>query len=206
MTLKATIWDIGGVIVRTEDRAPRDELAAELGVTRDRLNFLFFLGPEGTRAQRGELSQAGLMTYVRAGLNLSPGEYPDLRERFFAGDRIDYDLIAFIRALRPRYKIGIISNAWGGLPELLDRWGIAGDFDFVVGSGDTGMMKPDPRIYHLALDGLGVTPEEAVFVDDFIENIEAARRLGMQTIHFQSPGQAKEELEILLGGRMKDEG
>ena len=51
MPIKAVIWDIGGVIARTEDLAPRDQLAQELGVTRDRLNYLFFSGPEGTRAQ-----------------------------------------------------------------------------------------------------------------------------------------------------------
>jgi epoxide hydrolase-like predicted phosphatase len=198
MPIKAVIWDIGGVIARTEDRTPRDELAADLGVTRGHLNGLFFSGPEGTRAQKGEISVEELIAHARAELGLAPGEIPDLRERFFAGDRIDYELVDFIRSLRPTYKTGIISNAWGNLPVLLEEWEIADAFDVVVGSGDEGMLKPDPRIFQIALERLAVEPGEAVFVDDFIENIEGARKLGINGIHFKSPDQALAKLRELL--------
>ena len=198
MSIQAVIWDVGGVIARTEDLAPRDQLAQELGVTRQRLNELFFSGPQGTRAQKGEISIPELMGYIRRELNLAPGTYPDLRDRFFGGDRVDYDLVDTIRGLRPGYKTGIISNAWSQLPELLASWGILDVFDAVIGSGDEGVMKPDPRIYHLALERLDVQPSQAVFVDDFIENIHAARNLGMIGIHFQNRAQALSELQQLL--------
>jgi len=198
MPIKAVIWDIGGVIARTEDLAPRDQLAQELGVTRDRLNYLFFSGPEGTRAQKGDISRTDLMKYVRRELNLATGEYPDLMDRFFAGDRVDDKLVAYIRSIKPRYKTGIISNAWSEVSEILGGWGILDAFDVIIGSGDEGVMKPDPRIYHLALAGLNVQANEAVFIDDFIENIEGARRLGMLGVHFQSTRQALAELEALL--------
>lgn len=198
MPIKAVIWDIGGVIARTEDLAPRDQLAQELGVTRDRLNYLFFSGPEGTRAQKGDISRTDLMKYVRRELNLATGEYPDLMDRFFAGDRVDNKLVAYIRSIKPRYKTGIISNAWSEVSEILGGWGILDAFDVIIGSGDEGVMKPDPRIYHLALAGLNVQANEAVFIDDFIENIEGARRLGMLGVHFQSTRQALAELEALL--------
>ncbi len=199
MSIQAVIWDVGGVIARTEDLAPRDQLAQELGVTRQYLNNLFFSGPQGTRAQKGEISIPELMDYIRQELDLAPGTYPDLRERFFGGDRVDYKLVDFIRGLRADHKTGIISNAWGQLPELLANWGIQDAFDVVIGSGDEGVMKPDPRIYHLALARLGVQPPQAVFVDDFIENIHAARNLGMHGIHFQNRSQALSELQQLLG-------
>lgn len=200
MSIQAVIWDVGGVIARTEDLAPRDHLAQELGVTRQRLNDLFFTGPHGTRAQKGEISTLELMAYIRRELNLTPGTYPDLQDRFFGGDRVDYALVDFIRGLRPGYKTGIISNAWGQLPELLGGWGILDAFDAVIGSGDEGVMKPDPRIYHLALDRLEVQASRAVFVDDFIENIRAAHNLGMHGIHFQNRSQALTELQQLLDG------
>ncbi len=198
MPIKAVIWDIGGVIARTEDLTPRDQLAAELGVTRDHLNYLFFSGPNGTRAQKGEIRRAELITITRAELDLAPNECPDLVDRFFGGDILDTKLVDFIRSLKPRYKTGIISNAWSELPILLDGWGIADAFDTVVGSGDEGIMKPDPRIYHLALTRLSIEPEEAVFVDDFIENIVGARELGINAIHFQNRDQALQDLKSLL--------
>ena len=138
------------------------------------------------------------MKYVRRELNLATGEYPDLMDRFFAGDRVDDKLVAYIRSIKPRYKTGIISNAWSEVSEILGGWGILDAFDVIIGSGDEGVMKPDPRIYHLALAGLNVQANEAVFIDDFIENIEGARRLGMLGVHFQSTRQALAELEALL--------
>jgi len=198
MLIKAVIWDIGGVLVRTEDPAPRGELAAELGVTRDDLVELVFGGKQGRRAQLGELTQAEIWGYVRSVLKIPPGKHPDLSERFFGGDVLDTELVDFIHTLKPRYKIGIISNAWSKLPTLLKRWGIFEVFDVVIGSGDEGIMKPDPGIFQLATERLAVAPGEAVFVDDFIENIEGARKFGMQGIHFQSREQVIRDLQSLL--------
>ena len=199
MPIKAVIWDIGGVIMRTEDQAPRAELADELGVTRAYLNELVFDGEQGTRAQIGEISRMELWDYVRSELQLAPGEYPDLNDRFFGGDVLDTDLVDFIRSLKARFKIGIISNAWSQIEEALVEWGISDAFEVVVGSGDVGIMKPDPRIFQIALERLDVEPSEAVFVDDFIQNVSGAKALGIAAIHFQSREQVIRELEQLLG-------
>ena len=199
MPIKAVIWDIGGVIMRTEDQAPRAELAAQLGVTREFLNELVFGGEQGTRAQIGEINQQEIWDYVRSELKLAPGEYPDLRERFFGGDVLDTQLVDFIRSLKPRFKIGIISNAWSQIADSLVEWGIDDAFEMVVGSGDVGIMKPDPRIFQIALEQLSVEPAQAVFVDDFIQNIHGAQALGISAIHFRSREQAIQELERLLG-------
>ena len=199
MAIKAVIWDIGGVLMRTEDPAPRAKLAAELGVAPDDLEELVFGGEQGTRAQKGELTQTEIWDYVRQQLGLAPGQYPDLRARFFGGDVLDTELIDYIRGLRSNYQIGIISNAWSELPALLEEWGILDAFDVIVGSGDEGIMKPDPRIYQIALERLAVAPEESVFVDDFMRNIIGARTLGMHAVHFQSRAQTLRELNALLG-------
>jgi epoxide hydrolase-like predicted phosphatase len=198
MPIKAVIWDIGGVIARTEDRVPRDELANELGVTREYLNELFFSGTEGTRAQKGEITTGELIVFIRGQLGLAPDEHTDIEERFFAGDQVDYELVDFIRSLKPKYKIGIISNAWPGVENQLEIWGIRDAFDVIIGSGDIGIMKPDSKIYQLALERLGVNPEESVFVDDFIENINGARGFGMNGVYFQNTTQAIGDLKALL--------
>ena len=199
MSIKAVIWDIGGVIMRTEDPAPRAELAQDLGVSRAYINDLVFGGEQGTLAQIGEISQQEIWDFARAELKLAPGEFPDLQERFFGGDMIDTKLVDFIRSIQPHYQIGVISNAWRGIADALADYGIRDAFDMVVGSGDVGVMKPDPRIYHIALERLNVAPEESVFVDDFIENVHGARGLGMFAVHFQNREQTIQELKQLLG-------
>jgi len=198
MAITAILWDIGGVINRTEDLKPRDELASELGVSREYLNHLFFSSSEGTKAQLGQLSIPGLMLHIRRELKLEKDQYPDLIERFFGGDFIDEELVDYVRQLQSDYKTGVISNAWSQLDDLLTSWGIKDAFDVVIGSGDVGIMKPEPEIYQLALQRLGVQPQEAVFIDDFIENINGAQALGIHTIHFRSKDQAVEKLKRIL--------
>ena len=175
MTITTIFWDIGGVILRTEDAAPREQFAAELGLTRHELEKLVFGGDLGTRAQKGEITPDELWATARSVLNLPPDAYPDFGERFFGGDRIDYALVDFIRSLKPKHQIGIISNAWKNLPDALQSWQIADAFDVAVGSGDEGVMKPDARIYHLALKRIQAQASECVFVDDF-PTISKARK------------------------------
>jgi putative hydrolase of the HAD superfamily len=93
----------------------------------------------------------------------------------------------------------MISNAWPNLRHWIENeWCIADAFDHIVISAEVGIAKPDPRIYYLALDGMGVAATEAVFVDDFEKNIHGARAVGMQAIHFRNPKQATSDLQNLL--------
>ena len=161
------------------------------------MEILVFSGEQGQRAQRGELSIEEHWSSVREALGLNPGDFPDLIDRFFGGDVLDTDLVDFIRKLKENHKTGIISNAWSNLPEMLLQWQIGDAFDVIVGSAQVGILKPDPRIYQIALERLGLKPAEAVFVDDFIENVRGAQRVGMHAIHFREREQALQELKPL---------
>jgi HAD superfamily hydrolase (TIGR01509 family) len=68
----------------------------------------------------------------------------------------------------------------------------------LVISAEIGLAKPDLAIYHWVINELGVKPAKAVFVDDFLHNIEAAWVVGMHGIHFRSPDQALGELRSLI--------
>ncbi len=202
MPIKAVIFDLGGVLVRTEDQAPRHALAEHLGIPRGQMYFLVFDSPSAQQASRGELTVSQHWEAVRQALGLPEAEIDRFSQEFWAGDRLDAELVAYIRSLRPRYRTALLSNAWDDLRGYLTgRWGIADAFNELVISAEVGVTKPDPRIYHLALERLGVQPGEAVFVDDFKENIEAARALGIHTVHFQSRPQALAELEGILNSK-----
>ena len=199
MPIKAIIWDLGGVIMRTEDPNPRQELAAELGITRQQLEMSVFAGEVGQQAQRGDIRAADLWEAVRQTYKLTPEGLRDFQHRFWGGDQVDQELVAYIRTLRGQYKTALLSNAWDNLRQVLNHdWKIADAFDTLTISAEEGVMKPDPRIYQIALKRTGVAPEEAVFIDDFLHNIEGARAVGMHGIHFQSRTQALNELENLL--------
>lgn len=68
-------------------------------------------------------------------------------------------------------------------------------FDDILVSGEIGLVKPDPAIYRLMLEKVGRPASECLFIDDSLKNVEAARQLGFDTIHFQSPEQLEMELQ-----------
>jgi HAD superfamily hydrolase (TIGR01509 family) len=68
-------------------------------------------------------------------------------------------------------------------------------FRGIVVSGEVGLVKPDPEIFHHLAQRYGLVPAETVFIDDHLPNIESARRLGFQTIHFADAAQCRRELD-----------
>ncbi len=188
MTIQAVVFDVGGVLVRTEDRAPRAALEKRLGLAAGAAEQLVFNGPMGLQAQQGAISAQDLWAWLQAELKLDEEGLAEFRQAFFAGDRLDTTLVEMIRSLRPRYQTAIISNAMDDLLETVTyRYPMADAFDLIVGSAYERVMKPDPAIFLRTLERLGRAPQEAVFIDDFAHNIEGARAVGMAAIHY-TPG------------------
>jgi epoxide hydrolase-like predicted phosphatase len=201
MTIKAVIFDMGGVLVRTENREPRAALGLRFDKTYSEMDGIVFTNKSSGRASRGEITARDHMLHVMRTLGLPETDQAiiEFRAEFFGGDEVDYSMIEEIDALRPKFRTAILSNAWDDLRGLLvERWKIDHAFDNIFISAEMGVTKPDPKIYKMVLEALGLQAEEAVFVDDFIENIEAARVLGMHGIHFQEKAQAMSELQALL--------
>lgn len=199
MTIRAIIWDMGGVLVRTEDYGPRDGLAARLGLTRYELEGRVFGGRSGDGGQRGEISAEQHWENVRTAFGLDAAGGIAFEQAFFGGDRLDESLVNYIRSLRGQYRTALLSNAFNDLRRRLhEQWPIADAFDEIVISAEVGAAKPDPAIYRAALDRLGLEPGETVFIDDFPVNIDGARAVGMHAIRFVDPAQMRADLEALL--------
>src|SRR5512139_3485970 len=108
MSIQAVIWDLGGVLLRTEDYTPRQALAQRFGMTLDEIEDLVFSGESGDRAQRGEISVEQHWENQRKELGLSPDELQAFRNEFWGGDRLDTDLVAYIRRLQDDFKTGLL--------------------------------------------------------------------------------------------------
>ncbi|MBC8335848.1 MAG: HAD family phosphatase [Anaerolineales bacterium] len=198
MSIKAVIFDLGGVLVRTEDRAPRTKLGLRFGKSYAEMDRVVF-NKSSYRASIGEITSREHWQFVMHSLDLPESEIESFYDQFFGGDVVDYEIIKTITALRPQYTTALLSNAWDDLRQLMvKKWKIESAFNQIFISAEIGIAKPDERIYKFTLEKLGIAPEEAVFVDDFIENIEAARVLGMHGIHFKEPDAAMRELRDLL--------
>jgi epoxide hydrolase-like predicted phosphatase len=125
-----------------------------------------------------------------------PVEVPGLLTRMFAGFG---PLPPMIEAVRHAKAAGLatalLSNSWGN---DYPREGWTELFDVVVISGEVGMRKPEPEIFRLTAERLGLAPEQCVFVDDLRPNVRGATAVGMVGIHHVTPQETLDALEALF--------
>ena len=120
-----------------------------------------------------------------------------LIERMFAHFEHQPQMSALIRRARSHgIKTALLSNSWGNTYPR-ETWD--GMFDDIVISGEVQLRKPEPEIYLLSAERLGLQPKECVFIDDMEPNVDGARALGMTAIHHTSYDETRRELESLFG-------
>ena len=118
---------------------------------------------------------------TRAGKTL-----PALHDEWRLSQRLIAVNLVLVERLRPPYKVSILSNADLALRgRLVEKLRIDHLFDDIVCSAEVGMAKPEPEIFRLAAARLGVAPGECVFVDDWDQNVDAAREVGMTAICYR---------------------
>jgi putative hydrolase of the HAD superfamily len=198
MSIRAVFFDLGGVIVRTEYQAPRQQLAERLGMEYDDLSKIVFDSETGAQASIGTITALQHWESVIKRLKRPATELETIRDEFFAGDIVDRQLLEFLRSLRGKQTTGLISNAWSDLRDYLVREKMDDAFDHIIISAEVGVAKPDPKIFQVALEQAGVSPNEAVFVDDFYANIEGCEQVGMKGIHFKDAEPTLAQLKALL--------
>jgi epoxide hydrolase-like predicted phosphatase len=198
MSIAAVLFDLGGVILRTEHQAPREHLAERLNMTYEDLDRIVFASESARLASVGAIPTVKHWEAVLGRVGRPASEMETFRAEFFAGDVLDRDLIQFIRELRPRRKTGLLSNGWPDLREYVAQNHVDEAFDVVIISAEVRLLKPDAAIYQLALQKLNVGSSETAFVDDTPANVEAANELGIHGILFENPAQMRRELAALL--------
>jgi epoxide hydrolase-like predicted phosphatase len=198
MAVRAVLFDFGGVIVRTEYQAPREHLAERLNMTYEDLSKIVFESETSRLASIGQMTTEAHWAAVARRLSRPASEGNSMREEFFGGDVLDRELVDYIRSLRPRYKTGLLSNAWPDTRDYVVRNHLDDAFDTLVISAEVGIMKPERGIFELALKQLEVAAQEAVFIDDTSINVEAARKIGLHGIVFRNRRQAQSELKAML--------
>src|SRR5687767_13873688 len=198
MTIKAVFFDLGGVIVRTEFQAPRQQLADKLGMDYEDLSKIVFDSDSGLKASMGEIAADDHWASIIQRLKRPASELSVIRDEFFAGDIVDRTLVEYIRSLHGKYKTGLISNAWSDLRDFIVREKFDDAFDKMIISAEVGAVKPEPKIFQIALEQFGVSPNESVFVDDFYANIKGCEKVGIKGIHFRDAESTMRELKKIL--------
>jgi putative hydrolase of the HAD superfamily len=198
MKIKAIFFDYGGVIQRTEYQSPRQHLAQKFGMEYEDIDKLVFDSPTAKQATIGEIKEAEHWSAIAKRFKLGKDELEKFKSEFYGGDVIDHAFMQFIRSLRPKYTVGLISNAWSDMREYLTKQKLDDAFDTLTISAEVKSAKPEAKIYLHALEQTEVKAEEAVFVDDVSANIEASQKLGMHGILFRDAEEAIHQIKKML--------
>jgi putative hydrolase of the HAD superfamily len=186
--LTTPVWDSFAAFCRTEGLEP------------DRVKNLFRTDPEALEDLRklevGEMTEYDFEQIFAKRLGIADPE--GLIVSMFAGMQPEPSMVEAVREIRRGdLKTALVSNSWS--TDHYDRELLAELFDTSVISGEVGMHKPQPEIYRLATERLGVQPEACIFVDDLQENCEGAEAVGMTAVRHRSPAETIPRLAELTG-------
>ena len=207
--IAAVICDFGGVLttpladafaaIQEEDGLDSGALGGAIRrvAERDGRNPLFELEC-GRMTEREFLARLSAQVSDDLGRDVALDTFT---ERWFGHLRPNEPMLAFLAELRRRgLRLAMLTN---NVREWEPRWRamlpVDELFEVVVDSASVGLRKPDPAIYRLTCERLGVSPEECLFVDDVAANCTAAAELGMTAVRFRDSAQAIAEMRAVLG-------
>ncbi len=198
MTLRAVIFDLGGVVLDSPLDAITD-FERSHGIPLGTVNRLVVARGDGgawARHERGEVDRAAFLKdfateFAEVGLDVDTAA---LLAEIDASIRVRPAMLRAVDGLRARgLQLAALTNNWQPIGD-----GVARHFDVVVESVVEGTRKPEPRIYRICLDRLGVEPGECVMFDDLGLNLKPARELGMVTVKVTSADQALAAIDSLF--------
>jgi putative hydrolase of the HAD superfamily len=210
MTIEAVIWDFGGVFTTSPfDAFNRYEL--ERGLPHDIIRRINSINPDTNAWARIERSDVDAATFDRLFAGEAKALGHDIRGAdvlaLLSGD-LRPRVVAALKACKARFQVGCITNnaptgKGAGMSsssykaqQIAD---VFSQFDHVIESSKAGLRKPDPRIYLMMCDALGVKPEACVYLDDLGINLKPAREMGMTTIKVLSEDQLLHDLAGAVG-------
>jgi putative hydrolase of the HAD superfamily len=205
--IEAVIWDFGGVLTTSPFEAFA-RFESERGLPADiirRTNANNHFENAWAKFERAEVD-IETFDQLFAAESLALGAEVRGREvlPLLSGD-LRPEMIEALRIVKTKFKTGCITNnlpanaIGSGSGRSLYLAGVVGVVDHIIESAKIGLRKPDPRIYRMMLEALGVDPKACVYLDDLGVNLKPAREMGMTTIKVADAPQAIAELEAATG-------
>src|SRR6202166_622190 len=207
MMLEAVIWDFGGVLTSSPFEAfARFEV--DRGLPADIIRRTNANNHRENAWAKFERAEVDLEAFDRLFAAESRALGAEVRGRdvlpLLSGD-LRPEIVEALRRVKTRFKTGCITNnlpanaigSIGGRSLYIAE--VMALFDHVIESAKIGLRKPDPRIYRMMVEALGVDPRHCVYLDDLGVNLKPARAMGMTTIKVLNAAQALAELEAATG-------
>ena len=204
MTIETIFFDFGGVILKQPNE--QIETVEESPKVKDHPEIEEMLKTRMIQLVKdiclGKLPEDYLWTMMAEKWHLRPTVIRFLKRRLSSNRQLNQPIVDFMAELHGQYQVSILSNAGDQTRKLLeDTYQLKRYVDEIIISAEEGVIKPDRRIFEIAMSRLGTTPERSLLLDDHLPNVMAAREFGMHAVQFISPHQAIETVRIHLDGR-----
>jgi haloacid dehalogenase superfamily, subfamily IA, variant 3 with third motif having DD or ED len=194
--IRALFWDIGGVLLTNAwDHHERDLAIEHFGL--DKVEFESRHKELANRFEQGEFT---LEHYLEQTVFYEPRSFgvEDFKRFMFSLSKAKSETLEIARGLAGKYPMATINNESRELNQYrIETFGLMDYFEVFVSSCFVGIRKPDERIYRLAMDLTQRAAEECCFIDDRQENIDGARKVGMQAILLREAPQLRSDLRNL---------
>lgn len=180
--MKVVIFDLDGVIRDWNDEELA-EMEVAFGLEPAEIVTVAFDGDLGRAATTGRVTFREWMDEIRRRVVARHGTGVEaaLDEWERNIGRVDTEMLAVLRAVRERVPAVVLSNGTTRLRRDLHALDLMDEFDQIFNTAEIGIAKPDPAVFRHVLGELGCGPDESLFIDDLLENVEGARSVGIRS-------------------------
>lgn len=204
--IRTIYFDFGGVIVEQPNDRWMNLWKILLGVKNHPEILELLENPHDSQLVKdiclGKLPEDHMWSLMAEKWHLRPGMINFFRRWLFSKRQLNQAIVDFMAELHGPYQTAILSNAGDQTRQLLEEtYQLLPFVDEIIISAEEGVIKPDARIYEIALARLGATPETSLLLDDHLANVTAARAFGMHAVHFVNSQQAIDLVRSQLNGR-----
>jgi len=203
MAIKTILFDFGGVIIKTPNLRWLHRWRETLGFRGDLEISRMLSNPIGSELLRdiflGIEPEDSIWTMIAERWHLSSRLVNLIRRNAFSKFRLNKPFVRFMEEIKDDYITAILSNAGDQTRRIMEHQYHLHEFvDEIIISAEEGVIKPDPKIYQIAIDRLNAAPETTLFVDDILENVKAAREFGMKAEQFKNTKQVIQAIRDCL--------
>jgi len=201
--IKTILFDFGGVILKTPNLRWARRWQRLFGLQDHPEIAEMLANPNDSQLVKdiclGKISEDDVWETVSEKWPIKPEMFQRIRRRLFSKRKLNQKLIKFMGDLQADYQTAILSNAGDRTRQVLEEdYHLDRYVEAIIISAEEGVIKPDPRIYQIAMNRLGTAPEQSLFLDDHLENVLAAREFGMHAVQFINNQQAIQTMLDIL--------
>ncbi len=195
--IKAVVFDVGGVLCEWETVVR--SFAREIGMEEQKFieAFLKYSFDPKIGSDLGYITIDEFFEKLTVDLGVRE-KAQDWRKRFVPGFKRIEPSFTLLEELKGKYRLALLTNAKIGLWDEWQEGNLRKYFEIIVDSSEVHILKPDERIFRILLNRMKLKPEECLFVDDGIENTQAAEKLGFKTVHFNKPEESVKLIRKIL--------